>query len=902
MSPVPAAVAALPLAVERVVGPVRFPAAPPAWAVVLLLLAVAFGVRWIYRRERQKVSRGWRIVLGGLRILAIAIVAGALFQPQREVAEVAEDRSHLVLLLDTSSSMRTVDRYRPDDEARTLAAAYPDGGGEARPQRLTLSRGEILQRIVAGTGEPVLRALADRFVLHVYAFDEDLRLVGSTELDGAAAGGGDDGAAARPAAPAGDGAPAPDARPHDPAGLAGAVRALTFDGPSTSLGNALRGLAREFVGRDDRRLAGVVVVTDGRDNAEGERPLDAVAALGKGAEDLRLAAVALGDPRLAKNLRVDKVLAKDEVLVQDEVNFLAQLRQSGFDGVEGVVVDLAITQTKGPDHRDLPRPRTIELRGDAGRRAQAKVRLLPSGQPTPVSLAARFDEAGDYEVKVRAQLPRAPHDYAAEDAVVEDDVKVHHLRVLDRTIKVLVVDREMRYETHFLKNVLVREARRVEDPRRIDAHVWVQEYDPEVPQPASRSLTPLKSFPATRQELFAYDVIVFGDVNWRRLGPTEERSKEVLRTLKDFVAEGGGVAFVAGENFSPTAYLDTPLQDLLPVISRSADRSDDLRPDAKRTPFRIAPTELGREHPILSVLQTDPDKVDRTWRERDGWEWYWLYRAHGGLKPGAFALARVWNAPGRDFVDDRNEPYVVFAGMGYGKGRVFFSAIDQISRIRIAVGDTYYGPFWDETIRWLATYRLRGGNARYKIETDKEAYFVGETAIVKVWAFDRDFKPVRTDTLRGLQIEGPDGKPMLTDADAPRKDPDGAEGLYRTTLRLPTGGTYLAYVDPGERDGDARAEQRFVARFATKEAQDKVPDHDLLATLARATNPPAPADRVFVWSPWQLRALVDGLESRTTPRQLSRRDEPLWDNVWPLLLATAILALEWVLRKRFQMI
>jgi hypothetical protein len=109
-------------------------------------------------------------------------------------------------------------------------------------------------------------------------------------------------------------------------------------------------------------------------------------------------------------------------------------------------------------------------------------------------------------------------------------------------------------------------------------------------------------------------------------------------------------------------------------------------------------------------------------------------------------------------------------------------------------------------------------------------------------------------------------------------------------------------VDPGERDAGARAEQRFVARFATKEAQDKVPDHDLLATLARATNPPGPAERVFVWSPWQLRTLLDGLESRTTPRQLSRRDEPLWDNVWPLLLATAILALEWILRKRFQMI
>jgi len=879
------------LGVERVVGPVRFPAAPPAWALVLLLAALALGVRWIYRRERQKVSRGWRIVLGGLRLLAVAIVAATLFQPQREVAEVAQDRSHLVLLLDTSSSMTTVDRYRPEDEQRILAAAFPEGGSDGRPGRLALSRGELLQRVVAGVTEPVLRSLADRFVLHVYAFDEDLRLVGSTEL----AGRDDLGAAvARP----GDADAGPQ-RPSDPAGLAEAVRALKFEGPSTSLGGALRALAREFVGRDDRRLAGIVLVTDGRDNAEGERPLDALAALGKGAEDLRVASVALGDPRLAKNLRVDRVLAKDEVLVQDEVTFLAQLRQTGFDGVEDVVVDLEVTQVKGPDHRDLPQPRRISFPGDADRRTRTRVRLLPAAQATPASVAAMFDEAGDYEVKVRARLPRSPHDYAAEDAVLEDDEKVHHLRVLDRTIKVLVVDREMRYETHFLKNVLVRESRHPGDPKRIDAQVFVQEFDPEVPQPAGRAVTPLKAFPSTRQEIFAYDVIVFGDVNWRRLAPTEERSKEVLRTLKDFVAEGGGIAFVAGETANPTQYLGTPLEDLLPVIMRAGDRGEEL---PKTRAFRLAPTEVGREHPILSVLQTDPEKVDRIWRERAGWEWYWLYRARGGLKPGAFALARVWNAPGREFTDDRGDPYAVFAGMGYGKGRVFFSAIDQISRIRMSVADVYYGPFWDETIRWLATYRLRGGNARYKIETDKESYFVGETAVVKVWAFDRDFKPVRSETLRGLQIEGPDGEPLLSDAEAARKDPDGAEGLYRTSVRLPAGGTYLAYVDPPDRDAGARAEQRFVARFATKEAQDKVPDHDLLAAVGRATNPPGPADRTFVYAPWQLRSLVDGLESRTTPRQLSRRDEPLWDNPWPLLLATAILALEWVLRKRFQMI
>src|SRR5262249_38134693 len=148
---------------DTVVKEVRYPGAPPGWALVLLVIALALLVRWIYRRERQKVSRPWRILLGGLRIVAILLVALALFRPERGVSRVALDKSHLVVLLDTSSSMATKDRSRSADEGKLLAEVGPS---------LDLSRLEITQRVLAGEGEPLLRSLADRFVLHVYAFDD----------------------------------------------------------------------------------------------------------------------------------------------------------------------------------------------------------------------------------------------------------------------------------------------------------------------------------------------------------------------------------------------------------------------------------------------------------------------------------------------------------------------------------------------------------------------------------------------------------------------------------------------------------------------------------------------------------------------------------------------------------
>ena len=59
-------------------------------------------------------------------------------------------------------------------------------------------------------------------------------------------------------------------------------------GGRTELGAALLGVAREHLGRDDRRLAGVVLLSDGRDNSDAQKPPDAVRSLGKTAEDLRL--------------------------------------------------------------------------------------------------------------------------------------------------------------------------------------------------------------------------------------------------------------------------------------------------------------------------------------------------------------------------------------------------------------------------------------------------------------------------------------------------------------------------------------------------------------------------------------------------------------------------------------
>ena len=872
----------LAVAVER--GPLRWAAAPAAWALVLLLIAVALSIRTIYRREEGRIPAAMRGFLTLLRLAAVVLVLGALFRPYREEVQKTEDKGRLVILVDTSASMGTKDRHRPDDEKRLLAAAYPEDGPDRRPAELSMSRLDLVKRVLSPAGDALLSRLSERFVVQVFAFDEELRSIDPAEVPAEDAEGGD----------------AAEAAKKRTAEVGRRIRALEANGPRTDLATAILGVARDALGRDDRRLAGVVLISDGKDNSESQRAVDAVMGLGKAREDLRVSAVALGDPRLAKNLKVDHVGAKEIVLKQEIVTFQTELKQTGFDDVDGVELRLEIEQTAEKDGKPLATPRPYKARGeDPHERLSARLKLLPSDRATSVALRALFSEAGTFRVRVKAQLPKA---LRGEDAVAEDDEKTVTVRVVDQTIRVLLVDGTLRYEAHFLKNLLVRETRHQGDPRQIDAQVWIQSFDNDVEQPHSRDMPPLRAFPSTKAEIYAYDVIIIGDVDWRALGGVragDDTARKILQTIKEFVADGGGVAFVAGENRNPDALATTPLGDILPVIARPGDREETPMKNVRKEGFRIAPTDAGLVHPILSVLQETPEAVARAW-QRDGWVWYWLYRATGGLKPGAFALARVSGVSSPEYRDDRQELLPVFVGMPFGKGRVFFSAVDQIHRTRREYGDVYYGSFWDETIRWLATYRLLSGSKRYKIETDKKEYFVGESAVIRVTALDADYSPLKAERLEGLQVEDPDGQPMLRPGEGPVLDREAAPGTYRTEVRLPRSGDYRIYVEPPTRDGGDRAEERIQVKFATREAQDTVPDHDTLKAIVKATYPPGQApDLVPLWG---LPKLLDEYPPRSTERVLDRKEIQLWDTPTTLILATILLALEWILRKRYQLI
>ena len=97
-----------------------------------------------------------------------------------------------------------------------------------------------------------------------------------------------------------------------------------------------------------------------------------------------------------------------------------------------------------------------------------------------------------------------------------------------------------------------------------------------------------------------------------------------------------------------------------------------------------------------------------------------------------------------------------------------------------------------------------------------------------------------------------------------------------------------------------RAEKRFEVNFRAKEDILKVPDHETLHDIMRTTNPSG--RDVAVLKLYELDDFVKNTQAQPRERVLDRRERTQWDRSWVLLVITALLAIEWLLRKRWQMI
>ncbi len=166
--------------------------------------------------------------------------------------------------------------------------------------------------------------------------------------------------------------------------------------------------------------------------------------------------------------------------------------------------------------------------------AEQTIALPPTGQTLTTRLVDRPGEPGEITYVVEIE----PHDGETNP---DNNRERRTVQVRDEKIRVLLVEAYPSYEFRFLKLLLERDD-------TVQLSTYLQDADPAF---AEQDKTALRSFPLSRDELFEYDVLLFGDVDPRLL------PRSAWRNMRAFVAEkGGGAAFLAGPRFFPWLYAD----------------------------------------------------------------------------------------------------------------------------------------------------------------------------------------------------------------------------------------------------------------------------------------------------------------------------------------------------------
>ncbi|MEM9113090.1 MAG: glutamine amidotransferase [Myxococcota bacterium] len=448
-----------------------------------------------------------------------------------------------------------------------------------------------------------------------------------------------------------------------------------------------------------------------------------------------------------------------------------------------------------------------------------------------------------------------------EEAVTSNNAKSIVLRVIRDRIRVLQVAGRPSWDVRFLRELL-------EQNPNIDLISFFILRSTTDVQKAAQDELALIPFPVNdlfTTELETFDVVIYQNFTYRPY-----RMAHYLRNIRQYVLDGGSFLMVGGDqSFEPGWYAGTPIADILPVRLGGALGWD----EADYAP-RL--TDEGRQHPITRI--GPPGLPPSTAYARLPA----LSGANGslGLVPGARALLVHPSLPG-------NPPLVSIRDVGRGRSMAVATDSSWFWRF-VAVGEEgragrEYDRFWNQSLRWLirdpALSRLRL-SARHPV------VYKGEPVQADVTVLGVDY--------RGL--EGAEVQAQLVPFDTR------TEGRS-TTLRTGAAGTAVLEfedVEPGtyvmraeasdENERLAQAEEPVIVEASEVERRSPFPRPQLLEAMAKASG----------GSFTRISEPLPELELEEARRvEVDRsRVVPLWDGFPFLLLLTALLGLEWWLRRR----
>ena len=787
-----------------------------AWregGVGLLIVAGAclalLAIFQVYRREGASLAGGARLLLAGLRSVAIVAALLVLLEPNLVVVRKEERPGHSILLLDVSQSMEQRDVYRREG-VQDLREAWQAYGVQPEGQ----SRFELQKALLGAGDHQLVAALARNNEVKAYAFDFGIDAV--------------------PAASSG----APPAPRLDTGSLAASGR-------HTNLGGAVRQALEKS---REAYVASVVLLTDGRRNL-GPRGAEIARFLEQRKVPHTLV-LPIGDPSETQTVELDRVEAPDKVFQRDPFQISAQVTSQGFDLTE-VTVRLLRESTEGA--AESVGSQTVQIGGD---RPQVTVDF---GGLTS-------HEAGVYTYRVELQPPD-------DTGVVED----HHVgyasvEVLGEQTRVLLVAGGPSHEYRILRNTLTRD-------KTIELSCWLSSADPNFPQDGNLSIEHL---PRARAEIDTVDVMILLDPDASKL------PREFCELAAAHVVESGaGLWWVCGEKYTLDALRETAntmaLAELLPVVPDlvRADRRIIGFGHAFDRPWPYELTAEGRESKVVR-LNEQKEANALLWPRLPGYHFAFpVLRA----KPLATTLVRLSNP---DLARSAEDVPLV-AQQFVGAGRVLFCGTDETYRWR-ASHEQAYNRYWVKGIRMLFEGRLNAGDSQFEIQTSEDTVDLGESVTLTVEAKDDTYQPLARDFVE-LQLtrRGAATERLRLDA------VPGAAGEFAVAFRPRQTGFYtLAAIGGDGGDGSPVTGTSFQVVPAAVEQHGPA---DLEELAAIATAPGGQLCR----SPSELLEAIGRIPSMKTT-EVFRTPHAVWDTWVTIAVILSVLAAEWWLRKRVNLL
>ena len=424
------------------------------------------------------------------------------------------------------------------------------------------------------------------------------------------------------------------------------VNELDYNGTRTNLGQALGRAHDELSGVP---LSGLVVITDGADNAEdglGESLLPIQAA------GVPVFTVGLGREEFERDIQLGRVETPRRVLKG-----------------ASLVTDLVVT------HRGY-RGETVTVQAeDEGRIVGSEeVELAGDGEPQTVRLRFTAGEEGPRLFTFRVSPQPG-------EMVTQNNVRDALVVVEDREEKLLYFEGEPRFEVKFLRRAVADDENLHVSILQRTAENKFMRLDVEGPDDL------VGGFPRTRAELYKYRGIILGSIEANYFTPDQ------LRMIADFVNHRGGGLLMLGSNrsFGQGGYAGTPVADILPVVL------DETRSDGDESFFvevGVEPTRAGAAHAATQIAETEDASAAR-WRELPP---ITIVNPITEVKPGATTLLTSDTTNG-------NEELVVLAFQRYGAGKVLAFPVQDSwmwqMHADIAVDDMTHETYWRRMLRWL---------------------------------------------------------------------------------------------------------------------------------------------------------------------------------------------------------